>query len=106
MFQVRGERYCFVLPARQTNQRADAEPSKSRRVSALGTIKAKIEIALGASRVHLGIDTAIVSLLVNDETFGAGLDNRHVIFRFHRTHLDGDRRKIRGESAHAFSEII
>ena len=56
--------------------------------------------------MHLGVDTAIVGLLVNDETFGAGLDNRHVIFRFHRTHLDGDRRKIRSESAHAFSEII
>ena len=41
--------------------------------------------------MHFGIDAAIVCFLINNEAFRAGLDNRHVILRFHRTDLDRNR---------------
>src|SRR5205809_2310196 len=55
--------------------------------------------------MHLGIHAAIVGLLINDEAFGASLDNRHVILGIHRANLNGDRRKIGRERAHAVGEI-
>src|SRR5205823_3266827 len=74
-------------------------------VAAFGTVKSIIKIAFRPSRMHLGIHTAIVSLLVNDEAFGASLDNRHVILGIHRADLNGDRRKIGRKRAHALGEI-
>src|SRR4029453_9332308 len=56
--------------------------------------------------MHFGIDAAIVGLLVNDESLRASFDNWHIILCFHRADLDGNRRKIWCESAHAFREII
>src|SRR5713101_4644389 len=105
MFQMSCQRDRFILPARQTNQRADAKPAKTGCVTALNAIEPKIEIAFRSGGVHLRINAAIVGLLINDKTFRASLDNRHVIFRLHRAYLNGNGRKIGNESAHAFIKI-
>src|SRR5262245_30795200 len=55
--------------------------------------------------MHFGIDSAIVGLLIHNESFRASLHNWHVIFHIHRAHLDRDGRKIRRERAYAFSQI-
>src|SRR5207249_3309204 len=106
LFQLRGERDRFSLPARATDERTDTEPAKPRRVPPLGAIESKIEIAFRPGGVHFGIDTAIIRLLINDEPFGASLDNRHIVIHLHRAHLDGNRRKIRGDDPHAFSQVV
>src|SRR5262245_9517216 len=106
MFQMRGQRDRFILPSRQTNQSTDAEPAKTGCVSAFSAIEPIIEIAFRPGGMHFRIYTAIVSFLINDEAFGAGLDNRHVILSVHRADLDRDRRKIGRKHPRAFAEII
>src|SRR5262245_16547390 len=56
--------------------------------------------------MHLSIYRTVIRLLINDEAFGASLDNWRVILGIHWTELNGNRRKIRSESAHALNEII
>src|SRR6267143_969004 len=106
MFQVRCERDCFFLPTRQTNQRANAESSKTRRITALGAIQSKIEIAFRPGGVHFGIHATIVGLLINDKALRAGLDNLHIIHCLHWADLDRNRRKLGGKRADALSKII
>src|SRR5262249_16173452 len=56
--------------------------------------------------MHFRVNAAIVGLLVNDESFRACLDNRHIIFRLDWAYFDGNRRKIGSQSAHAFGKIL
>jgi hypothetical protein len=88
MFQVRCERDRFVLPTRQTDQCADAKPTKTGSVTALGATQPKIEIPFRAGRMHFGIDTPIVSFLIDHESLRARFDDRHIILGFHRPNLD------------------
>ena len=62
----------FVLPTPQAEKRADSKPAKSGTVGAFRTIQPVIKIAFGARRVHFGVNCALVRLLVNNKTFGAG----------------------------------
>src|SRR5881394_608731 len=90
----------------QADKRTDAEPAKTRRITALDAIEPKIKIAFRAGGMHFRINPAIVGLLINDKPFGARFHDRHVILRFHRAHFDRDRRKIRSERPNAFGEIV
>ena len=56
--------------------------------------------------MHFGVNAAIVRLLINDKPFCARLDNREIILSFHRTYLNGNRRKIGSKRANAFGKII
>src|SRR5207247_9875704 len=93
-------------PPRRTAAGTDPGPATPRRVPPLGAIESKIEIAFRPGGVHFGIDTAIIRLLINDEPFGASLDNRHIVIHLHRAHLDGNRRKIRGDGPHTLSQVV
>jgi hypothetical protein len=55
--------------------------------------------------LNLGIHTAIVCLLINNQAFGTSFDNWRVVLGIHRADLNGDRRKIGRERAHALGEI-
>src|SRR5947207_3034915 len=99
MFQMRRESDGFVLPPRQSDERADAEPAKSCGVTAFRTIEPKIEIAFWSRRMHLAVDFSIISFLINNQPFCASIDNRNVILHLQRTDLDLDRRKIGRERA-------
>src|SRR5215813_13243686 len=100
---MRGEGDGFMLPPGQANQRADAEPAKTSRISAFGAIESKIKIAFRPGGMHLRIHTAVVGFLINNEAFGACLDNWHIVLGVHRADLDRDRRKIGRERANALS---
>src|ERR1035437_2530204 len=100
VFDMRGQGEGVLLPGSQSEQDTNAEPPKAGFVAALGAIEPPIKIALRASRVQTIIKTAIVCLLVNDETFGPGVEDRKIIFDRHRAHLDGDRREHGRERAH------
>src|SRR5882724_4759827 len=90
IFQMRRKGDRFILPGRQTNERSDAKPAKTSRVTALDAIEPKVKIALRSGSMHLRINAATVGLLVNDESFRSCLDNRHIIFCLHRAYFDGD----------------
>src|SRR4029077_16771884 len=105
IFKAPASREGFIVAARQTDQRTDAKPAKTGCVTALDAIQSKIEIAFRSGSMHLRINAAIVGLLVNDESFRACLDNRHIIFRLHWAYFDGNRRKIRSKRSHAFGKI-
>src|SRR5205823_13232058 len=83
----------------------DSWPTKTGGVAAFGAVKSIIKIACQPSRMQLGIHAAIVGLLINDEAFCTSFDNVYVILGIHRADLDGDRRKIGRERAHAVGEI-
>src|ERR1041384_791414 len=103
---MRGERDRFVLPAPETEKRADAEPAKTGRVTALRTIKPVIKIPFGSGGMQFGINRALISFLINNETFSACANNWSIIFDRHWTDFDRDRRKVRGQRPHAFLQII
>src|SRR5215469_13581737 len=106
MFQMRCERDRFILPARQADQRADAEPAKTGRITTLRAIEPKIKVAFRSGGMHFRVSAAIVSFLINDEPFRAAFDNRHIILRLHWTYFDRNRRKIRSQRADAFGKIV
>src|SRR5262249_52423493 len=106
ILEVRCERDRFLLPARQADERADAQPPKTSRIPTLGAVEPKIKIALWPGSMHLGVNTAIVGFLINHEPFRTCLDNRHIILSLHWTQFYRDRRKSRDEGPHAFSQVI
>src|SRR5436309_913229 len=55
--------------------------------------------------MHLCIHFAIVTLLINDQSLRARLNDRNVIGHFHRPDLNRDRGKIGGECANTIRQI-
>ena len=67
-----------------------AEPPKPGMVTPLDAIESPIEIAFRSGGVKFGISGAVVRFLIDHQTFRAGANNRHIIFRRHRPNFYGD----------------
>ena len=73
----------FISPVAETVESADTEATEAGVVSAFGSFETPVEIALGTGSVHIGINIAVVSFLINDKAFSTGSDDRAIFIRFH-----------------------
>ena len=103
---MRGDSNRFASPITETEKRANAETSESSGVGALGGFKPPVEVTLRPGGVHVGVDVALVSFLVNDKAIRARSDERSVLFRFHRTDFERDAGNFFMHGSHAVAQII
>ncbi len=101
-----GERDRLVPPRRKTKQRADSNSAKPGIIPALGASQPPVEILLRPGHVHRIVNRAVVSLLVNDEPFRAGLHDGAVLLGFHRRDFDGDGGEIFPQNSNALAQVI
>src|SRR5260370_23289011 len=92
-------------PVAQAEKRGYADSPKARRVSALRSFQAPIEVSLGAGGVHLGIDGAIVSLLIDHQTVGARLRNGPVFLGLHRADFEREAGHLLVQGPNAIGQI-
>ena len=88
VFQMCGKRHCFVAPIGQSKKRSHTEAAESRVVSPLGAIQPPIKILLGPGEVNFWISFAVVCLLINHESLGAGAHDWQVVGGLHRRDFD------------------
>src|SRR5205814_8141697 len=73
----------FVSPIAEAVESANAETTEAGIIGALGSFETPIELAFGTSGVHVGIDSAVVSFLINNEPFRTGVDEGAILGCFH-----------------------
>ena len=56
--------------------------------------------------MHLGVHRAVVTFLVYHQTIRAGLNQRKVILRFHRTQFQGNGRHLGAQRADAIGQVL
>jgi hypothetical protein len=103
---VGGEADGFMPPLGHAIKSADAEAPESRGVSALRGFETPIKIAFGPGGVHVLIDGAIVGFLINDEAFGAGLNQGTVAIGIHGADFERDARNFVLQRGDAIAEVI
>src|SRR5258705_217391 len=103
---MRSDTQRFETPIRQTEQRAKAEPAKTGGVSALRRFQPPVEIALWSGGMQLTVKAAVVSLLINHESFRAGPDDGQIILRLHRADFERDAGEFVVQRANALRQII
>ena len=103
---VGGDAQRFNSPIAQAVESADAETAEAGVVSAFGSFETPIEIALGTGRVHFGIDSAVVSFLIDDKTFCASLDDGAILGGFHGADFEGDTGDFLVKSSDAIDHVI
>ena len=105
MFGMECDADCFGAPIGEAVEGTDAEAAEAGFVGAFGSVEAPIEIALGSGGVDLFVDRAVVSLLIHDEAFGAGFDQRTVLGGFHGADFEGDGGKFVVQRGDAIAEV-
>ena len=78
----------FITPIGQSEQRADAQSSKTRGIRAFRGFGAPVKISLRPGGVHFVIDRAVVGFLINHETFRPACDEWAIFFGFHRPNFE------------------
>lgn len=86
-----GQRGRLMLPISKAEQRADPDPPKTSRISSLWAVEPPVEVLFRASSVENFIGFLMVSFLINNEPFGAVVDEFAILIIFHRSHLDSNR---------------
>jgi hypothetical protein len=90
VLSVQADKKSLAAEGAETEERPDADAPQSRRPAALGGKQAKVVVALLAEGVHLGVEGAIVGLLVEGQPVHSGFDHLPVARLLHRVDLDGD----------------
>jgi hypothetical protein len=103
---VGGDGEGFETPIGEAVESANAESAEASVVSALGGFETPIEIALGTGSVHVGIDGAVVSFLIDDKAFSAGFDDGAIFVNFHGADFEGDAWDLVVESADALGHVV
>ena len=103
---VSGDTDGFIPPIAEAVESTDAETAKAGCVGAFGSFETPIEIAFGSGGVHVGVNRAIVSFLVDDETFSAGCDDGTIFGSFHRPNFQRDAWDLAMESAYAIGHVV
>ena len=84
ILSVRGHTQRFVSPIRQTKQRANTQPTKARIISALRCFESPIKVFLRPGGVHVVVERAIISFLIDDQSIRASGDHWTILVGFHR----------------------
>src|SRR5438477_10173469 len=103
---MRCQRDGLLAPWGQPQKCTDSNPTKPGIVAALRTKKTPRKISFWTRQMQLIVNGAVVGFLVNNEPFRACFNDRNVIFRFHRSDLDRDGRKIITQSMNTIGQII
>ena len=90
VFEVGCQGESFRFPVGQAKEGADADSAESTRVGAFRALESPIEIFLWPCGVELGVGVAVVSFLIDDESFGTVVDEFSVLIVFQWAYLDGD----------------
>jgi len=106
VISMRGDAERFETPIAEAVKGADAETSETGVVRAFGSFETPIEIALWSCGVHIGVDRAIVGFLIDDEPFGASLDDRAIFVGLHGPNFEGDARDFVVETTHAIGHVV
>jgi hypothetical protein len=94
------------LPHSQTEKSPDSYPSEPSRIGPLRALQTPIEVLLGAGRVQFSIKLAIVSFLVDNQTFSSRGNQGLIIRGFQRSDLERDRRDEADESLNDRTQIV
>src|SRR5881227_2098460 len=103
---MKGETDGFPTPIGKAVKRTDAESAETRGISAFRCVQAPVEITLWSGGVDLGVDVVIVSFLVNNEAFGAGVRNASIFGGFHWADFERNGRESFAENASTIGEVI
>jgi hypothetical protein len=101
-----GDAEGFKVPIAEPVESADAETTKTGVIGALRSFETPIEVALGTGSVHVGVDSAVVSLLIDDEAFRAGVGDWSIFVGFHGPNFEGDAWDFVVESADAIGYVV
>jgi hypothetical protein len=101
-----GDAEGFETPIAEAIESADAESAEAGVVGAFRSFETPIEIALGTGGVHVGIDRAVVSFLIDDEAFRPGIYNWAIFVGLHRANFERDARDFVAENADAIGHVI
>ena len=97
--------YGFEPPVAQTVERPYPNAPKVRGVRPFRGFHAPLEVPLGPNRVHVGIDSTVVSFLVHHQSFRAGLHQRAILLGFHGTDFEREAWHFRVQEADALGHI-
>jgi hypothetical protein len=103
---VGGDADGFEAPIAEAVESANAETAETGVVGALGSFESPIEIAFGTGGMHVRIDGAVVSFLIDDEAFSAGLDDWAIFGGFHGADFEGKARDFIVEGADAIGHVV
>ena len=80
----------FSFPVGQAKEGTDADSAESSRVGAFRAFESPVEVFLRSCGVELGVGFAVIRFLIDDESFGAVVDEFSVLIVFQWAYLDGD----------------
>jgi hypothetical protein len=103
---VGGDAEGLESPIAEAVESANAETAEAGVVGAFGGFETPIEIALGTGGVHVDIDSAVVSFLIDDEAFGARFDDGAIFGGFHGPDFEGDAWDFVVEGADAVGQVV
>jgi hypothetical protein len=103
---VGGNAEGFETPITEAVESADAKTAETGVVGAFGSVETPIEIALWTGGVHICVDRAVVSFLIDDKTFGAGVDDWAIFVGFHGADFEGDTWDFVVEGADAIGHVV
>ena len=106
IIRVRRHADGLVPPVGQSVKRADAEPAETGGVGALRRFEPPVEIPLRPGGVHVRINFAVVSFLINHQPVRARRDERTIIRRFHRPDFERNARPVGVQRGDAVAQII
>lgn len=90
VFEVCGEGECFPTPVGESEEGADADATEAAGVSAFGAFESPFELLLGSGGVEFAVGFLVVGFLVDDESFGSGLNEFGVLVVLHGADFDAD----------------
>src|SRR4029077_6422215 len=96
----------FEAPIAEAVESADAETTEAGSIGAFGSFETPIKIALGPGSVHIGVNSAVVGFLIDDEAFSAGFDDWAILVGLHGADFEGDARDFVVESADAIGHVV
>ncbi len=103
--EVGGECDGFVSPVGKTEEGSDADSSKASCVGSFRAVEAPEKVLFGSCGVEGFVGWAVVSFLVDDESFGAVGDEFGVLVVFHGADFNSDGREEESESVDALLEV-
>ncbi len=96
---------CFCAPVSEAEECTDTKSTKACRIGAFGSFQTPVKIPLWSGCVHVCVNLAIVSFLIDNQAIRAGFDQRSIFVCFHWAELKRDAGNLGVEGANAFREV-
>ena len=105
VFEVGGKGEGLMAPVGEAEEGSDADAAEPTGVGAFGAVEPPMEFSFRAGGMEALVSFLVVGFLVNDEAFGAVVDEVLVLVVFHGADFDAEGGDEGGESVEAFLEV-